>query len=200
MIGTNVYADINEPEPNPKPRNTNSFFSNGTYSLSKIESIPARRLTEPFEKLRRKAKQLEGKIGTIPSVGMICLGKIKQHKPRLDFMKGYVAAGGLKAVDSNPILTLENAKQFVLETPTSYFCFCGTNEQYELAGRTILTALKSEFPERIFYLAGLPEIEKQPQWKSLGIKRFIHAGTNCYETLSDILTDMEVNTVEETKA
>lgn len=200
MIGTNVYADINEPEPNPKPRNTNSYFTNGTYSLSKIESIPARRLTEPFEKLRRKAKLLEEKIGTIPSVGMICLGEIKQHKPRLDFMKGYLAAGGLKAVDSNPILTLENAKQFVLETPASYFCFCGTNEQYELAGRNILTALKSEFPERIFYIAGLPEIEKQPQWKSLGIKQFIHAGTNCYETLSDILSDMEVNTVEETKA
>ncbi|WP_420491328.1 methylmalonyl-CoA mutase family protein [Neobacillus drentensis] len=200
MIGTNVYADINEPEPYPKQRNKNGLLTNGTYSVSKIEAIPARRLSEPFEKLRRMAKQLEGKIGTIPSVGMICLGEIKQHKPRLDFMKGFMEAGGLKVVDSSPILTLEDAKQFILDTPTSYFCLCGSNEQYELAGKNILTALKSTFPKRIFYLAGLPELEKQPEWQSVGIKQFIHAGTNCYETLSDILTDMEVNAVEETKA
>ncbi|MEH7095129.1 methylmalonyl-CoA mutase subunit beta [Neobacillus vireti] len=200
MIGTNVYADINEIPSNPLPKNINSFFSNGTYSLSKIEAIPARRLTEPFEELRKKAKQLEGKVGTIPSVGIVCLGELKHYKPRLDFMKGFFAAGGLNAIESKPIVTVDHAKQFLLETTTSYFCFCGTNEQYELAGENILSFLKSEFPDRKFYLAGLPEIEKQPQWQSLGIKQFIHTGTNCYETLIDILTDMEVNTVEETKA
>jgi methylmalonyl-CoA mutase len=200
MVGTNVYADINEIPSNPLQRNINSFFSNGMYSLSKIEAIPARRLTEPFEELRKKAKQLEGKVGTMPSVGIVCLGELKHYKPRLDFMKGFFAAGGLNAIESEPIVTVDHAKQFILETTTSYFCFCGTNEQYELAGENILSVLKSEFPDRKFYLAGLPEIEKQPQWQSLGIKQFIHAGTNCYETLIDILTDMEVYTVEETKA
>jgi len=200
MVGTNVYADINEPEPKPLQRNINHFFSDGTYSLSKIEAIPPRRLTEPFEELRRKANKLAGKIGTIPSIGMIGLGELQQHKPRLDFMKGFFAAGGLSAVESNPIITVDDAKQFILETTTSYFCFCGTNEQYELAGSNILTALKSDFPDRIFYLAGQPEAEKQTKWQRLGIKQFIHTGSNCYETLKAILTEMEVNTVEEKKA
>ncbi|MEH7119111.1 methylmalonyl-CoA mutase subunit beta [Neobacillus vireti] len=201
MIGTNVYADLNERETNTLQRNpTSRFFSNGSYSVSKIEAIPARRLTEPFEKLRRRAKQLEGIVGKIPSVGMICLGEIKQYKPRLDFMKDFCAAGGLNAVESKPILTAENAKQFILETTTSHFCFCGTNEQYDLAGINILTTLKSQFPDRKFYLAGLPKAEKQTDWLNHGINQFIHTGTNCYETLIDILTDMGVNTVEETKA
>ncbi|ULT55581.1 methylmalonyl-CoA mutase subunit beta [Neobacillus drentensis] len=200
MVGTNVYADINEIASNPQQGNIKPFFSNGTYSLSKIEAIPARRLTEPFEELRQKAKQLEGKVGTIPSVGIVCLGELKHYKPRLDFMKGFLAAGGLNVIESKPIVTIEHAKQFILESTTSFFCFCGTNEQYELAGENILSVLKSEFPDRQFYLAGLPEVEKQPQWQSLGIKQFIHTGTNCYETLIAILTDMEVNTVEETKA
>ncbi|MBT2656509.1 methylmalonyl-CoA mutase subunit beta [Bacillus sp. ISL-18] len=200
MVGTNVYADINEIPSNPQQRNINHFFLNGTYSLSEIDAIPARRLTEPFEELRKKAKQLEEKVGTIPSVGIVCLGELKHYKPRLDFMKGFLAAGGLNAIESKPILNIEHAKQFILETATSYFCFCGTNEQYELAGENILSVLLSEFPDCLFYLAGLPEVEKQPQWQSLGIKQFIHAGTNCYETLIAILTDMEVNTVEETKA
>ena len=41
-----------------------------------------------------KAKDLEEKLGSKPTVGMICLGGIKQHKARLDFMKGFLAAGG----------------------------------------------------------------------------------------------------------
>jgi methylmalonyl-CoA mutase len=200
LVGTNVYADINEMPPNPLQRSKNRFFSNGTYSLGKLEAIPARRLAEPFEELRKKAKQLEEKVGTIPSVGIVCLGELKQYKPRLDFMKGFFAAGGMNAIESRPIVTVDHAIQFILETTTTYFCFCGTNEQYELAGKNILSALKSKFPDRIFYLAGLPDAEKRAQWHNQGIKQFIHSRTNCYETLIAILTDMEVNTVEETKA
>ncbi|PLS01680.1 methylmalonyl-CoA mutase family protein [Neobacillus cucumis] len=200
MIGTNVYADVNENNLSPIKMNRTNFFKDGTYSLTEMEVISERRLSEPFENLRRRAKRLEEKTGTIPSVGMICLGEMKEHKPRTDFMKGFFAAGGLKAVESNPIISLEKAKQFILETSTSYFCFCGTNEQYELTGQTILTALKSEFPEHIFYLAGLPETGTQFEWEKEGIKQFIHVKSNCYKTLNMILTDMEVNTVEEKKA
>ena len=85
-------------------------------------------------------------------------------------MKGFLAAGGLKAADSQLILTLRNARQFVLEHPTKYYCFCGTDDQYESLGFEILTALKTEFPELTFYLAGLPEKEKQEQWINAGIK------------------------------
>jgi methylmalonyl-CoA mutase len=200
MIGTNIYADLNETQPNPLQRNMNRFFANRDYALSKIEAIPLRRLTEPFEKLRSKAKQLESKIGSTPTVGLICLGELKQHKQRLDFMKSFLAAGGVKAIESKPVFSMENAKQFILEMSTSHFCLCGTNEQYESEGKPILSSLKSEFPERIFYLAGFPELDKQLGWKEAGIKQFIHVNTNCYETLTEILADMEVNTVEETKA
>lgn len=125
-------------------------MANRDYALNKIEAIPVRRLTEPFEKLRRKAKQLERKIGSTPTVGMICLGELKQHKQRLDFMKSFLAAGGAKAFESKPVFSIENAKQFILDMNTSHFCFCGTNEQYESEGKPILTSLTSEFPERIF--------------------------------------------------
>ncbi|MED4223739.1 methylmalonyl-CoA mutase subunit beta [Neobacillus cucumis] len=200
MIGTNFYADLNETQSNPLQSKRNHFLANRDYALSKIEAIPVRRLTEPFEKLRRKAKQLERKIGSTPTVGMICLGELKQHKQRMDFMKSFLAAGGVKAFESKPVFSIENAKQFILDMNTSHFCLCGTNEQYESEGKAILTSLTNEFPERIFYLAGLPELDKQAGWQEVGIKQFIHVNTNCYETLEEILADMEVNTVEETKA
>jgi methylmalonyl-CoA mutase len=123
---------------------------------------------------------------------MLCLGELKQHKARLDFMKGFLAAGGIKAIESKPISKLDDALQFMTAINTNFVCFCGANEQYELEGHQILTALKAEFPERTFFLAGLPENERQSQWMEEGIKQFIHVKSNCYETLSSILGELEV--------
>jgi len=200
IVGTNVYANLDENEAKKPLLKKNPHFAGGDHSLIKIEAIHRRRLAEPFEKLRSKAKDIKEKLGAAPSVGMICLGELKQHKARLDFMKGFLAAGGIKAVESKPILSIKNARQFVTEQPVNYFCLCGTNDQYEMIGHEILTLLKSEFPERNFYLAGLPERENQSRWINEGINQFIHIKSNCYETLSVILNDLEVRTIEETKA
>ena len=89
---------------------------------------------------------------------------------------------------------------FIVNQDTKYFCLCGSNEQYESLGHEILAGLNKEFSDRIFYLAGLPEKEQQPQWLNEGIKQFIHLKSNCYETLSTILTEMEVALDEFTKA
>jgi len=200
IIGTNVYANLDENVVVKPLLKKNPLYVNGEHSLLQIEAIPGRRLAEPFEELRSKAKDLKEKLGVTPSIGMICFGELKQYKSRLDFMKGFLTAGGIKAVESKPILSIENARQFVSDQPVNYFCLCGTNEQYELIGQEILPVLKSEFPERIFYLAGLPEKAKQAQWINKGIKQFIHMKSNCYEIISTILNELEVTTIEETNA
>ena len=164
IIGTNVYVNLDEVVPTEtKPLNT-------------------RRLAEPYEELRKAAKDKS------PVMGMICLGELKQYKARLDFMKGFLAAGGLKTVESGT----EKAEEFMINQSTKYFCLCGTNEQYEAIGHNIINELKANFPDRVFYLAGLPENDKQAQWINEGIQGFIHVKSNCYETLATILSEMEV--------
>ncbi|MCL6570965.1 MAG: methylmalonyl-CoA mutase subunit beta [Bacillus sp. (in: Bacteria)] len=218
IVGTNVYANLTEAAPTlnmPKPE---QYFVTGIVeavttnpelkfvapkeleSGYEIVAIGARRLSAPYEEMRKKATLLEGKLGSKPSVGMLCLGEIKEHKTRLDFMKEFLAAGGITATEGTPILSVEQARQFISEFPTRHFCLCGTNEQYEMTGHEIINAVKAEFPERIFFLAGLPEKEKQSLWLGEGIKQFIHIRSNCYETLSMILNELEVITSEETKA
>jgi methylmalonyl-CoA mutase len=200
IIGTNVYANLYDIVPDKNRLKKKTYFNAGENSIIKIVAIPQRRLSEPFEELRNKAKLIEEKTGTIPIIGMLCLGELKQHKARLDFMIGFLASGGIKAVESKPILTLESARQFVLEHPTNYVCFCGTNDQYEMLGHEILTALKAEFPEQNFYLAGLPEKDKQAPWLEKGIIQFIHLKSNCYGTLLTILNELEVTADEVAKA
>jgi methylmalonyl-CoA mutase len=199
IIGTNVYANLDEVVTRVKEKETNNYL-NYDETAVKIKAIPKTRLSNPYENLRKQSEGIESKSGSKPQVGLVCLGELKQYKPRLDFMRGFFSAGGLKVAESGSIVSYEDAKQFISNINTKYFCFCGSNEQYEMIGHTILESLQAEFEDRVFYLAGLPEKELQPPWKNEGIKEFIHAKSNCYETLSSILTEMEVAVNEVTKA
>lgn len=199
VIGTNVYANLDEQVPGSKENSLNNYFSNDHMTIN-FEAIKQTRVAEPFESLRKISKDIENKSGSEPFVSMLCLGELRNYKPRLDFMKGFLAAGGLKAAESGSITTYEAAKQFVINQNTKYLCLCGSNDQYEQYGHEIVTALTKEFPDRVIYLAGLPEKEQQIQWLKEGIKQFVHVKSNCYETLSIILTEMEVLAGEASKA
>jgi methylmalonyl-CoA mutase len=192
IIGTNVYA---------RPDETALYKTSLHDKQNKnIEAIPQRRLAEPYEKLRSKAKKLAEQKGSALTVGLLCLGELKQHKARADFMKGFLSAGGIKTVDSPPIGTVAEARQYLTELPSPFVVFCGTNEQYEQLGHKLLTTLKPEFPKLKFFLAGLPDKENQSQWLADGITQFIHVKSNCYETLAGMLEEWEVTFDESQQA
>lgn len=199
IVGTNVYANLDEVVTSVKEIKANNYLKYDE-SAAKIKAIPKTRLSEPYEKLRKISEKIESKSGSKPQVGLVCLGELKQYKPRLDFMRGFLSAGGLQVAESGSISSSDEAKLFVSNLNTKYFCLCGTNEQYEMIGHDILSSLHAEFNDRSFYLAGLPEKDLQPAWQNEGIKQFIHIKSNCYETLSSILMEMEVAVNEVTKA
>jgi len=200
IIGTNVYAKLDETVSLQAQQNPERPLADSHFSIEKITAVPQYRLAEPFEQLRLRAKQIELKTGSTPSVGMLCLGDLKQFKARLDFMKGFIHAGGIQEMESEPIYSLEQAKNYLLNLPAKFVCICGTNEKYESIGHEIISVLQPEFRDYTFFLAGLPDKEDQSQWLEEGIQQFIHASSNCYETLHRILSDMEVTLDEKQKA
>ncbi|MDP4083731.1 MAG: methylmalonyl-CoA mutase family protein [Bacillota bacterium] len=183
IIGTNVYAKLDEAVSDDKDTEINYT------AINEIEKIPQMRLSKPYEGLRKKAEKLKGKA----VVGLISLGSLKDYKARSDFMKGFLAAGGIKGEESFPISLTDSARDFVASCNTKHFCLCGSNERYETLGFEILTCLLAEFPDKTFYLAGLPAKDLQSKWKEKGIKEFIHIKSNCYEILQTILFEMGVS-------
>lgn len=200
IVGTNVYTNLAEVSKSAKVETINKPISVNRTNTINISKINNARLSEPFEKLRKISEEIESKSGTKPKIGMICLGELKYYKPRLDFMRGFAAAGGIEAVDSGSITSLESAKQFVLSQDTKYFCLCGSNDQYESNGHEILLALDRELPNRTYFLAGLPEKDLQTKWANEGINQFIHIKSNCHEILSTILCEMEAALNDSKKA
>jgi methylmalonyl-CoA mutase len=200
IVGTNVYANLSEVAGLAKEKTLDNHLNVDRTNTICIRPIQNARLSEPFEKLRKISEEIESKSGSKPQIGMICLGELKYYKPRLDFMRGFSAAGGIEAVESGSVTSLESVKQFILGQKTNYFCLCGSNDQYESLGHEILSTLNREIPNRIFYLAGLPEKDLQTKWTNEGIRQFIHIKSNSYEILSTILTEMEVALGERSKA
>jgi methylmalonyl-CoA mutase len=180
IIGTNIYAN-----PQDEPLQTVAK-EKAAQVVGTIKPIPQDRLAEPYEELRSRAEQLPVK----PTVGLICLGALKLHKARADFMTGFLAPGGIKTINSEGIASFEEAVAFVEETAATHYCICGSNDQYNEIGADFVAKLKAQYPNIKFYLAGSPENESQ--WLEAGISEIITAKSNCYETLAKLLAEMGV--------
>lgn len=183
IIGTNVYAN----------HSNEIKVSAGSKSVQG-KGVEQTRLTVPFEALRSRAAMLED-AGQKPAIGLICLGSLKESKPRADFIDGFLAPGGIRAVRSGEIFSIDDAGDFIEKTGLSRFCLCSSDVRYKETGVELLSKLKQRLPNHSFYLAGLPEDKEE--WLSAGIEQFIHLKSNCYEFLNLLLGEMEAAGIDE---
>jgi methylmalonyl-CoA mutase len=209
IIGTNVYANLAEKIAEPGDLESRSTFIGGslTDNMQKIKSEEAssyiestssfpplkkKRLAEPFEKLRFRAERIEKERDIKPSVGLICLGELKKHKARADFISGFLAAGGIHTVRSSEIINAANAADFIKSSNIRQFVICGDNGDYSLKSPEFARELKQQHPEIKLYLAGLPD-EAEADWKTAGIEEFMHIRSDAFQILSSLLQQMEVS-------
>lgn len=174
IIGTNVYASLQDQPLTRKKAETEQ---------AKAVILPTR-LAEPFEQLRKRTAKLNN-----AAVGLICLGELKSHKARMDFIAGFVAPGGIEARKSDEISTVDEAVAFIEQSKLNHYFICGTNEQYEALTAGFVQEIKKQHPDIQFYLAGVPS--DSGKWEQEGIKQFVHLKSNCYETLTTIVSEME---------
>ncbi|KON87120.1 methylmalonyl-CoA mutase [Sporosarcina globispora] len=184
IIGTNIYANLDD-----KPLQTEMETIQNSRCV--IKHIPQVRLSESFEGLRRMSERLKEK-DIRPAAGLICLGALKDHKARADFIAGFLAPGGIDAVRSGSVVNQEDAEAFMQKLNCRHYFICGSNDQYESMAAPLIKHLKEADPSAVFYLAGLPEERKKDEYKNAGISGYIHVKSNCYETLLNLLNEMEV--------
>ncbi|WP_409270586.1 methylmalonyl-CoA mutase family protein [Neobacillus sp. SCS-31] len=179
IVGTNVYANLAETaKAIPEHRDVWDHGIGGT------------RLSIPFEELRLKAAAL-AQSGKKPSIGLVCLGSLKESKPRADFVESFLGPGGISAIRSGIVLSVADADAFIAETGLTRYCFCSTDERYTEMGLAILSELKRRHPGVVFYLAGQPGPEEKNDWLEAGLKDFIHIRSNCHDFLANMIAEME---------
>ncbi|TYS00674.1 methylmalonyl-CoA mutase [Rossellomorea vietnamensis] len=171
LIGTNIFSNLEE-------------STEGILSPKKKEQllgIKRQRLSADFENLRERALRLKDK----PLAGLILLGKIKQHKPRADFVSGFLAAGGIGVLQSGECMTVNDAVTFIEESKADYFVICGRDEEYEAMAKDILDSDNSK--GRKIDLAGRLNNEVMADLKAAGLDGYIYSGQNMVEKLDALL-------------
>lgn len=213
IIGTNVYANLSDHFNEPADSYSERVYSDksladfmamfslgeqitgGFVSLntgSNFTPLTSKRLAEPYEKIRFRTEKLSNQTETEPSVGLICLGELRKHKARADFISGFLAAGGIHSVRSGELKDSAAAAEFINSVNLRQYVICGDGSDYSQVGPEFVSEIKKQHPEAKLYLAGLPD-ENDADWKAAGIEDFIHLRSDAYQILSSLLQEMEVS-------
>ena len=102
IIGTNVYPNPADEVHIKESGKADSYMV--VNQPTAITPIKLNRLAEQFEQLRLRVAAYKQHNGETPKIGLINLQELKAYKPRADFVKGLVSAGGIDTVQSERLL------------------------------------------------------------------------------------------------
>lgn len=191
IIGTNVYPNPADEVKAPKAAEVESYVV--VNNPTSITPIKLKRIAEQFEQLRLRSAAFKENNGEAPKVGLITLQELKSYKPRVDFVKGLVAAGGIETVASEGCHTSEEAVAYVKETQLPIYCVCGSDEAYGELAEQVVADVKAAFPETTIYVAGKQAEELEKALQAAGVKEFVHVKTNAADMLTELLQALGVN-------
>ncbi|WP_409289161.1 methylmalonyl-CoA mutase family protein [Peribacillus sp. SCS-37] len=194
LVGTNVYADISQSAKPGKGTTNGTAAAPDNHGLRGIDALKPRRLSEEVEAIRHKAAGLAERRGTIPRVGIIGLGALKDFKPRADFIRSFFAAGGIHAEISPPIYDTDQALSFISRNEEAgHFLICGSDETYEKEAVHYISAVRAAFPHKRIYIAGRMTKELAGSAEKAGLNGSIHQNTSL-DLLNTFLVEMEGKT------
>ncbi|MCX7862573.1 MAG: methylmalonyl-CoA mutase subunit beta [Bacteroidales bacterium] len=173
LLGTNQYPNINEViKEQVLPCILKGIMPSGkpTYKPIKIY-----RGAEAFENLRLETEQMKKR----PSVFLLTFGNLAMRKARANFSTNFFGCAGYEIMDNPGFSTIEEGINEARKSTAEIVVICSSDEEYPEIVPPIVQALNNE---KILVLAGYPK-EHLENFKSLGLKHFIHIKSNVLETL-----------------
>lgn len=162
LIGTNVYANPQEP------------VKDGQIDETHLEYMTAKRLAAPFEKLRARSKEVMLKTA------IVHLGPLKAVKAQSDFVQGFLAVGGIEPMISPEIQTAQELNQFLAENHIQYAVLCGGKEKIDEVAIGMTT-------DAVIDVAGKYPEQQMAEWKVFHIEDAIYTGKHITSKLEQIL-------------
>lgn len=192
IIGTNVY-----PNPTDKISTVSTDEKQETYMVVEepvaITPIKLQRISSQFEQLRLRSEACKQNGGETPKIGLINLNELKSYKPRADFVKGLVAAGGIETIESDGCHNSKEAVDYIADTQLSIYCVCGSDLDYSDKAEAVIKEIKQQYPHIKLYVAGKQPAELETALLDAGVENFIHVKTNVVAILTELLQELGVN-------
>jgi methylmalonyl-CoA mutase len=149
-----------------------------------VVALQARRLAEPFEKLRDAADAFAVRTGAAPKVFLANLGELAAYSARSTWMGNFLAAGGIEAVASAPLHNSIDAGKAFADSGTEIACICSSDAVYAELAEATAGALAAAGAKRVL-LAGRAR-EQEAALKAAGVDMFVFAGTDAIAVLASL--------------
>ena len=146
----------------------------------KSAPLPARRLSEPFERLRDLSDAQLTATGIRPRVFLANLGSVAAFTARANFAKNFFEAGGMEAVFGEETDDVTAMIAAFRVSGAKLACLCSSDRIYNDAAETVALALHGAGAK--LYLAGRPG-ELEERLRRAGVADFIYAGCDMYALL-----------------
>jgi methylmalonyl-CoA mutase len=162
LVGTNKYVDLQE-------------------SISeKAAAVVNGRLAESFEALRIKGDTHS------PRTVIIRYGTLAEYKPPTDFVKGFLAVGGIQAEESPVFSDVQQTIEWLHESNYDYYVICTDPRHVSAVEQIAMVAI-----DKWIDVAGRFDEDVKARLKTIGISGFMYQGQAQLEKLSAIYARMK---------
>lgn len=156
-----------------------------------VEPVKPFRTAALFEELRLAVHKYNETSEKPATIYLANIGKLRMHKARADFSRGFFQVGGFEVVYPAGFEAPEEVAQAAINSGEKVFVLCGTDDIYESAVEIIAPTLKKANPDCTIILAGYPK-DKVEDYKNAGVDEFIHVRANVYELLTRLADKLGV--------
>src|SRR5712691_3243788 len=154
-----------------------------------FDALEAKRLAEPFERLRDRSDQILKAKGTRPRVFLANLGTPADFTPRATFSKSFFEAGGIEAIDSEGFSDPAALAAACKASGAALACLCSSDKVYAEQAIAIAKAVQIAGAKHI-YLAGRPG-DQEAALRGAGVTDFVLAGGDALVLLQKAYEQME---------
>ena len=152
-------------------------------------ALEAKRLAEPFERLRDRSDQILKAKGTRPRVFLANLGTPADFTPRATFSKSFFEAGGIEAIDSEGFSDPAALAAACKASGAALACLCSSDKVYAEQAIAVAKAVQIAGAKHI-YLAGRPG-DQEAALRGAGVTDFVFAGGDALVLLQKAYEQME---------
>ena len=144
-------------------------------AATRLRPLPLHREAEEFEALRAASDRHLAATGGRPQVFLACVGAPADFRPRAEFARGLLEAGGLVATGADA------AAEAFAGFGASVAVICSSDALYPTVVPDLARGLKGA-GARAVVVAGRPG-EQEAEWREAGVDLFIHLGCDVLAAL-----------------
>ncbi|MBI0575873.1 acyl-CoA mutase large subunit family protein [Neobacillus cucumis] len=159
------------------------------FSIEQTPSVcPVRihRDAEPFESLRKNAKEYKKKTGHHPLVFVANIGSGSDYNSRADFVTEFFEVGGFQVNQHESSQTITDAVDEFRISNAGIVVIVGNNEDYLECVPSFVRSIKEFKRKTVVLLAGDPSEKDTAIYMEAGVDDFIHPNISTYEKLVDL--------------